>query len=73
MLEMLGGFATGNTLVLLYLALSFVRMIVKPLYQNGKKISALVESITKALNEGVFSHDELVFELRQLNAILGKK
>lgn len=66
-------FASGNTLVLLYLAVVLTKTIFVPLYRSGREIKAFVASATKALNEGVFSHREIVSELKALNVILSER
>lgn len=69
-IEVIQNFATGNTLVMLYLAVSSVRYILLPVYRNGKKVSALVSALTKALEEGAFTHNEVVLELKAINEAL---
>lgn len=70
-IEVLKEFFTGNTLVAAYIAYYVVKMALKPLYVNGTVIKDLAVALTKALNEGVFSHSEIVVELKALNALLG--
>lgn len=61
---------TGGDLVALYAVYSLVRRVLRPLYKNGERIQKLVDALTKALNEGVFSHSEIVAELRALNTLV---
>lgn len=68
----LSKFANGNTLILLYLAVQFVRMLLTPIYRSGKDIKRFIHSATNALDEGVFSHSEIVAELKILNKHLKK-
>lgn len=71
--ELLRQFFTGGSLVAAYIVFYIVKLVLKPLYKNGEVIRSLALATTKALNEGVFSHREIVVELRALNAILSKQ
>lgn len=70
LIEFLRGFANGNTLVALYMTISFVRYIITPIYRNGKLVKSLVQSLQTALDEGVFGHKEIVAELKALSEVL---
>lgn len=66
-------FASGNTLVLLYISVAVTKMVLLPVYRSGKELKTFVSAATEALSEGVFSHTEIVTELKALNAILSKQ
>ena len=70
LVDFLKSFGDGNTLVLAYIAISFMRMVIKPIYSNGKKIVSFIDAYTKALNEGVSSSHKIVAEFKTLNEIL---
>lgn len=69
-LEILEKILTGNNLILGYFAFILTKLLLLPIYKSGRDIKSFVTAATKALNDGVFSHEELVTELRALNAIL---
>jgi hypothetical protein len=61
-------FFSGNSLVMFYFVTLVLKYVLMPLRRNGQKILDLVDAVTKALNEGVFGHTEVVDELKTLNA-----
>ena len=63
---------TGGSLVAFYIAWSLVRLVFKPLFDFRKELGDLVKSTTRALNEGVLGHAEIVEELKAINAYLQK-
>lgn len=70
LVDFLKSFGDGNTIVLAYIAISFMRMVIKPIYGNGKKIVSFIDACTKVLNEGASSRHEIVTELKTLNDTL---
>jgi len=65
-------FFTGGDLVAFYAVYIIASKVILPIYKNGKRLSKLIDSLTQSLNDGLFSHAEIVVELKALNRILTK-
>ena len=66
-------FVTGNTLVFLYIAYSFTRYILVPVFRGGKVVKDLVTAATNALNGAATGHAAIAAEIKALNEILSQQ
>ena len=70
LLESLREFATGNTLVALYIAVVLTRYVLVPLYKSASLLRDFLEAATSALRDSASEHRAISAELRALNELL---
>lgn len=69
-LEQIQKFVSGNTVVLLYIAISVTRYILIPIYKGGSVIKDFASAATNALNSSASGHEAIAAELKVLGKIL---